>query len=220
MKIDETARVLRNRGVPIRLARLDEDGEFVRNDADEVEVEEAFLRFDSNVVAEIEEAFDGILAEVAIVAREPLLDEAGEAVKNPEGSKVIVEKEVSQEMRPHYGVDAFAVAMTKKPGATVRDVVAIALYGEEWRSRRFEVGRRILPEDRNSVSNAVGIAWAIANGTDPTIAAKMLQKAEETVDAATAAVANRLDDLFPELPGESGSESGSEKVEISTPSGG
>ena len=182
-----SARVLRNRGVPIDLAVLDDEGR-PRYDDDGPIVETVYLRVDGNAAADIEEAFDGTEAVVDLTKISPVVnDETGEPVRNAKGEIVQVEEIVGQEVRPHYGVSAFAAAMEQSPGRAVRTFVAICL--DAWPDRVREVGARMLPEKKVDYANAVGIAWALANGVDPTTASEMLKNLAD----ASAAVTEKAD---------------------------
>lgn len=167
--------ILRNRGVPITLYRL-EDGRLPEppddlDDDDEWEpkTRKLYLRFNANHIAEIEEAFDGLVAD--------------QVIQTDEGEV--------REQRVYYGTEAFQKALDVKQNATLRRVLAIALETDE-----NAMGLAMIPDRMLDYNNAVGVAWSISQGVDPSEAARMLQKANAAVAAHRASLASQLDEMM------------------------
>lgn len=184
--------ILRNKGVPITLYRL-ENGQVPQAPEDLGEEEEwnpptrtFYLRFNANHVADIEEAFDGLQADEAIIDRQVKLMD-GKALEGPAGA-VYEEKVVGHETRTFYGMEAFQKAMEVKMNATVRKVLAIALG-----TSLEEAGNAMIPDQAMDYQAAVGVAWSIAQGVDPTDAAKVLQGARDAMAAGRARLASQLE---------------------------
>lgn len=184
--------ILRNKGVPITLLRL-ENGQLPPVEEDEDQpTRKLFLRFNANHVSEIEEAFDGIVARVPIVRREVKKGEDGKALVGPDGP-VYIETIEGYEDRVFYGLEAFQKAMEVRQVGTIRRVIAIALgYSVE------EAGLAMDPGLMLEYQNAVGVAWSIAQGVDPTDAAKVLHKAAAAVAAQRANLASQLEKTMDE----------------------
>lgn len=184
--------ILRNKGVPIILLRL-ENGVPVPRPADldaeddwDPPVRTFYLRFTANHVADIEEAFDGFRAMVPIIDRKVSLGSDGAALVGPAGP-VYEERVAGHEERVYYGTEAFQVAIEQKMTSTVRKVFAIALgVPEEEAGNAMDPGRMI------EYQTAVGVAWSIAQGVDPTDAARVLQRATEAAAAARLRMASEL----------------------------
>lgn len=132
-----TAQILRNKGVPVTLARVtlveeeDEWGDQVSEWRPQVfgdapVVSERHVRFNTNAFADVEEKYGSL--------------------------------------------KLFEEAMREKSYSTTRTALAICW---NWDERR--VGASMLSERTNEYTTAVGVAMAIANGVDPTKAARMLQ---------------------------------------------
>jgi len=169
--------ILRNRGVPVTLYRL-QDGTLPEppDDLDDEEdwnppTRKVHLRFNANHIAEIEEAFDGLVADQVIQTEE------GEV----------------RESRTYYGTEAFQKALDVKQNATIRRVLAIALDADEQ-----SMGLAMIPDKLLDYNNAVGVAWSISQGVDPTEAAKMLHKAAVAVATHRASLASQLDEMMDE----------------------
>lgn len=159
--------ILRNKGVPIRLYRMaDGQREMSGDDPDAFALTRTvYLRFNANAVADIEEAWDGLRAEVDITEVGPLVVD-GTAVPGSQTTKVI-----GREERVFYGIEGFQKAMEIRQASTVRRAIAIGLGMSP-----EDVGAAMVDGDLAEYINAVGVAWAMAQGVDPTEAAKMLQK--------------------------------------------
>lgn len=187
--------ILRNKGVPITLLRL-ENGQLPEvEEGNDPPTRKLFLRFNANHVAEIEEAFDGIVARVPIIRREVKKGDDGKALVGPDGP-VYVETVEGYEDRVFYGLEAFQKAMEVRQVGTIRKVIAIALgYTVE------EAGLAMDPGLMLEYQNAVGVAWSIAQGVDPTDAAKVLHKAAAAVAAQRASLASQLEKTMDEAEG-------------------
>lgn len=181
--------ILQNRGVPITLYRL-EKGELPPLDPDDDEAEYAtrkvHLRFTANHVARIEDAFDGITARVPIVRTTQIRDAKGEPLIGPHGP-VVEETVEGYEERNFYGVEAFQQALGQKVQKTVRTIFAIAFDLPE-----EEAGTAMIPSKALEYQTAVGVAWSIAQGVDPTDAAKMLHEGLAAVGEAKGRLASEF----------------------------
>lgn len=184
--------ILRNKGVPVTLLRLENGQPAPRPEdlADEDDWEPPtrtfYLRLTANHVADIEDAFDGFRATVPVVERTVKMNGDGTPLEGPAGP-VYEEKVVGQEERVFYGMEAFQYAMTAKMTGTVRRVLAIALgVSVEEAGNAMDPGRMI------EYQTAVGVAWSIAQGVDPTDAAKVLDQATQAAAAAKSRLASEL----------------------------
>lgn len=204
--------VLQNRGVPITLYRL-ENGALPPLDPDDDEAEYAtrrfHLRFTANHAAQIEDAFDGITARVPIIRTTQLRNEKGEPLVGPDGP--ITENTIEgYEDRNFYGVEAFEQALQQKVQTATRRVLSIAMGVPE-----EEAGNAMIPSKAMEYQTAVGVAWAIAQGVDPTVAAKMLHEGLAAVAEGRDAMASQLQKMMgqgeastTEAPGPTGSPPG------------
>ena len=192
--------ILRNQGVPISLYRLDEAGQRIMTgeDADATAVTRTMhLRFDSNAVAAIEEMFDGLRAFVPIVERVPLTNPDGSVRTGPDGKPLETEVQRGEEERTFYGLEAFQKAMEIRTMSTVRKVMAAA-FGIS----PDEMGRQMIDGLGIEYQNAVGVAWSIAQGVDPTEAAKVFNRATAALAAAKKDLASELERTMDEALGE------------------
>lgn len=185
--------ILRNKGVPITLLRLENGQLPALGDDEDPPTRKVHLRFNANHVAEIEEAFDGITARVPIIRREVKMGEDGKALVGPDGP-VYTETVEGYEDRNFYGTEAFQKSMQIRQVGTVRRVIAIALgLSVE------EAGLALDPTLMLDYNNAVGVAWSIAQGVDPTEAAKVLHAAAASVATARAHLASQLQSTMDEV---------------------
>lgn len=158
--------ILQNQGVPIELYKLDGD-QVIRGGDDEPVREKHYVRFTNRMVARIEEMFDGLEAEVPIKSYDPVLGSDGEPMIGPAGP-VVIEKTVGHEVRRFYGLEAFAQAMATKARGTTFRVLAVALGKSE-----EALDPAVIPSEHLNYQNAVGLAWSLAQGMDPTEAANV-----------------------------------------------
>ena len=188
--------ILRNKGVPITLFRLENGKVPAIEEGDDIPTRTWHLRFTANHVADIEEAFDGLVATVPVIERTQVLDGLGKPLEGPDGL-VWNEKIVGREDRVFYGLEAFQKAMEVKTAGTVRKVIAIALgVSPEEAGNAMDPGRML------EYQNAVGVAWSIAQGVDPTEAAKVLDRANRAVAAARGRLASELTKTMVAVEGE------------------
>lgn len=135
--MDYTPDILRNKGVPVKLAkvrRAEDDWSPIYTADGQPETEEVYVRFTHNIIADIEETWDG-LAE-------------------------------------------WQEAMESKPVSTLRRTLSLILMEPV-----DKIGGMLIEGRLPEYSNAIGTAWAIANGVDPTVASRMLEAAEIQVDS-------------------------------------
>lgn len=185
--------VLQNRGVPITLYRL-ENGALPELDPDDEEAEyptrKFSLRFTANHAAQIEDAFDGITARVPIVESNRVYDGEGKPLVGPDGP-VVEDRIVGYEDRNFYGVEAFEQALQQKVQTATRRVLAIAMGVPE-----EQAGAAMIPGKAMEYQTAVGVAWAIAQGVDPTVAARMLHEGLAAVAEGRDAMASQLEKMM------------------------
>lgn len=160
-----------NRGVPIELAEIREDGTLIRDETDAIVTREHHLRFDANSVAAVEEAWDGVT-----------FQESEMVLEGPEAGTVV------QFDRAFYGAEAFQAVLERRTTATLRQVLAI-VFGETPET----MGARMLPGKMADYSTAVGAAWAMANGADPTVAARIVEEGAKAQILATRDAMKELD---------------------------
>lgn len=136
-EMDFTPEVLRNKGVPIVLnnVRRDEsEWATIYDSSGEAEDDVYYVRFTHNVIADIEEKWDG-LAE-------------------------------------------WQLAMEAKPISTLRATLGLLILEPV-----EKVGCMMVEGRLAEYNNAIGVAWALANGVDPTVASQLLEEANKTVDS-------------------------------------
>lgn len=181
--------ILQNRGVPIKLYRLGEDGKLIF-DAEDPEAEPpqrtVHLRFNARAVSVVEEMFDGLVLEVDKVEMEAVPGPDGQPLVGPAGP-VLNSKVVGREMRTYYGQEAFEHSLKTHPMSTALRVLAVGLGMSE-----DAMGEAMIPSLHIDYQNAIGVAWAIAQGMDPTEAARMLQRAAAAAAAARQRLASEL----------------------------
>ena len=69
-------------------------------------------------------------------------------------------------------------AMANKPISTLRRTIGLI------KAEPVEkIGLRLIEGQINSYSNAIGAAWGLANGVDPTVASRLLEQAEVAADS-------------------------------------
>ncbi len=206
--------ILQNRGVPITLYRLEHGEVPTVEDGEERPTRKVHLRFTANHVAQIEDAFDGIVARVPIVETKRVFTPDGKPLEGPDGP-VTDDTVVGYEERVFYGVQAFEQSLSQKTMKTVRAIFAIAFgLGET------EAGNAMIPDKAMEYQTAVGVAWAIAQGVDPTEAAKILRQGLAAVEEGRASLASELRKTMGpdeastiEAPGGTGSLPGAPPVE-------
>ena len=130
--------ILRNKGVPIVLhnVRRSDDNEWVGiYDSDGTpETSTYYVRFTHNVIADIEERWDGL--------------------------------------------EKWQESIDSKPVSTMRSTLGILILETPEKTGAMMVEGRLA-----EYNNAIGVAWALANGVDPTVASQLLQEANKTVDS-------------------------------------
>jgi len=135
--MDYTPEVLRNKGVPVKLAKIrkaEDDWTPIYSSDGELETEELHVRFTHNIIADIEETWDGLAD--------------------------------------------WQEAMESKPVSTLRRTLSLIFMEPV-----DKIGGMLIEGRLPEYSNAIGTAWALANGVDPTVASRMLEAAEIQVDS-------------------------------------
>ena len=107
-------------------------------------------------------------------------------------------------------LESWQTALEKKPITTLRQTLAFVL------KRPLEaVGESMIEGETIHYSNAIGVAWALANGVDPLAASKMLKQSNALADEQKRILNDAL--LQPEnetqnSPGKSGSQPGRKRA--------
>lgn len=135
--MDYTPAVLKNKGVPVNIATLREEGKGkwvpVYDAEGEQETEEFWVKFTHNIIADIEELWEGL-----------------------------------QEWQE---------SMETKPVSTLRRTFALLL-----KESIEKAGMRLIEGRLTDYTGAIGVAWALANGVDPTVAQRLLVQAYTAAD--------------------------------------
>ena len=173
--MDYSPIVLKNKGVPIKLAQVTALGadifERALNENDEVIEQEKMLRFTNNVVAEIEQHWGGL--------------------------------------------ENWQTALEQMPVSTIRQTLSYAL-----KMNLSEVGEAMLDGEIIVYSNAIGVAWAIANGVDPIVASRMLKQSAVLAEEQKQSMQKVMDLAVQEnFPGDSGTQPGPKRAARSKSSG-
>jgi hypothetical protein len=164
-----SAAVLRNRGVPIRLQRLDSEGapmwstDDPNDETAEPVTETAWVRITLAEMAVLEERFAGTMAPAGILDDPPTL--TGERV-------------------PFYGMDAVGIALQQNPSASMMTVLSVALDMDQ-----ADLRPRMMSSETRPYAKAVMAAIALANGMDPQAVAADLS--DDPGAASQGAPANR-----------------------------
>lgn len=143
-------------------------------------------------------------------------DETGEPVI--EVLNVRFTNNVIAELEQHWGgLEKWQQSLETMPVSTIRQTFAYAL-----RKSNMEVGEAMLDGEQMKYSNIIGVAWAIANGVDPTIASRLLAQsvalANEQKRIITEALATQENEIADSL-GDSGSQPGPKRAARSKNSG-
>lgn len=119
-------------------------------------------------------------------------------------------------------LQAFQEAVGTRQNLTIRDLFAI-LFDPEHPNKHL-AGMRLLPEKMGDYATAVGVALSIANGVDPTRAAKVLEVGVKMTTEATEQRNAAIDEALAEQEKDSEAstgttlpENGPEPEETSTP---
>lgn len=175
--MDYSPIVLKNKGIEIPLAKVTKiEGveDYVREYAEDGEpvIEKVWLRFNNNVISDIEE---------------------------------------------HYGgLELWQQRLEQHPISTLRQTLSFAL-----RRHVVQVGEAMLEGENLTYSNAIGVAWAIANGVDPIVASRMLKQSAELASEQKRLMQEILTEQMKtqNSPGESGSQPGRKRAARTKSSG-
>lgn len=175
--MDYSPIVLKNKGIEIALVKvikIDGAEDYVREYAEDGEpvIEKVWLRFNNNVISDIEE---------------------------------------------HYGgLELWQQRLENHPISTLRQTLAFAL-----RRHVVAIGEAMIEGENLTYSNAIGIAWAIANGVDPIVASRMLKQSAALADEQKQAMQSILTEqvTIQDSLGESGSQPGPKRAARTKSSG-
>ena len=151
--MDYTPAVLKNNGVPVPYCKVRLEGENwqpVWDSEGELELEEGYVRFTHNIIAEVEELWEGLTE--------------------------------------------WQEAMELKPVSTLRRTLGLML-GEPL----GQVGARMVEGRLTEYTNAVGVAWALANGVDPTVAQRLLEQSRAAVNSQISLLDDQLSQSVQEM---------------------
>lgn len=76
------------------------------------------------------------------------------------------------------GLSNWQESMEDKPVSTLRKTLALIFL-----EPKDKIGSMLLEGRLPEYNNAIGVAWAMANGVDPEIASQLLEQAEKAVDS-------------------------------------
>lgn len=143
-------------------------------------------------------------------------DDVGEPLT--ESVNIRFTNNVISEIEEFYGsLEQWQERLEKQPISTLRQTIAFAI-----RRHVTAVGEGMLEGENMQYSNAIGIAWAIANGVDPTVASKMLKQssalAEEQKRILKEALQAQQQEIVDSL-GDSGTQPGPKRAARSKSSG-
>tara|TARA_Y100001949_G_scaffold160192_1_gene151637 strand:+ start:327 stop:917 length:591 start_codon:yes stop_codon:yes gene_type:complete len=92
------------------------------------------------------------------------------------------------------GLPDWQAAMADKPISTLRRTFGLLLIEPV-----EKVGLRLIEGRLGTYNNAVGTAWALANGVDPTVASRLLEQAEVATDSQIAMLNEELETTIDEV---------------------
>jgi len=151
--MDFTPAVLKNKGVPVKVAALrEENGVWspIYDSEGVQDTEQIYVKFTHNIIADIEELWDGL--------------------------------------------QEWQMAMDAKPVSTLRRTMGLLMVESV-----DKAGLRMIEGNLTEYTNAVGVAWALANGVDPTVARRLLEQAEVAADSATVMLNDELKKTVEEM---------------------
>jgi len=173
--------VLRGRAVDVPLRSPDGNG-----------TEQVGIVFDCNVLADLEEAYgDGV--QFTVKTEQPA-DWPSDQQFVPQPMIDAVTNLPARSMA--YGIEAWQAAMAERPFSTLRKTMALALGISE-----RECGARMLDANMPDYFMAIGAAFAIANGVDPTEALAQAQEQIQAMRASLGDAANASPFAIPGTPG-------------------
>lgn len=118
------------------------------------------------------------------------------------------------EMEDRWGsIATWLVESQRKPWKTIRDTFAICLERDP-----KDVGVALIESMMDDYSRAIGVAYAIANGVDPTLAIEAVTQATVDIAAGAEFATEQMSRLV--TPGKTGSQAGSVSGDPSKSSGG
>lgn len=197
--------VLRGRAIDVPILQASGEGR-----------ETVGIVFDCNVLADLEESFrDGVMAPVKESV--PDIDpETQEQKRDPETQRLLTKEQPKVDADGKtvrelvYGIEAWQASMEMSPFATLRLSLAKAI-GIDTR----EMGARMIPELLKDYFLAVGAAFAIANGVDPTKALGQAQEqTAELLRERGLESAGSETEASPATPGVSGPQPGPEPLDL------
>lgn len=201
---DYTPAILQNDGVPIPLR----DGSV------------KFIKFRNRDVAALETMFDGLRAIADVREVSTVTGPDGATLVGPDGP-VTITKVVGQEERTFYGLEAFQKAMEMHPAD-----VTLKILAQVWGASVDDLDEMLDPTGLTKAQQRVAIAWSIAQGVDPTLAARQLAQVDAAVAKQREALESQLIETTDQASGEitdslgsTGSPPGSTSDETSAPSG-
>jgi hypothetical protein len=212
-------KVLRNVGVEVTVAKLDEDNHPILDDDGEYVTEPRFIRFTMTTLAAIEELFDGYK-----LRRMILVDEIGNFYEAPERPDDWPEDQPWAPEPPKLhtetieevltGLPGFDAALREKPFATLLKVLALV-----WKLPVDVVGEMLLPVEGSDYKEATTAAFAIATGSDPGYVGKYLALTRAAQAEVRTKMQEAMNEDLNEIPSDSDSPSTTGSESGSSPSG-
>lgn len=144
-------------------------------------------------------------------------DEVGEIVK--ETVFIRFSNNIISDIEEHWGsLDDWQQTLEARPISTIRKTLSFCL------KKPIEaIGEMMIEGDTIHYSNAIGVAWAIANGVDPTVASRMLKQsaelAEEQKKLLSDAIVASSNLTTKDSPGNSGTQPGAKRAARTKSSG-
>jgi hypothetical protein len=151
-----------------------------------------------------------VVKKVSDVDYEREYDEVGEPLK--ETVYIRFTNNVIADIEEHWGnLEAWQTSLEAQPITTLRQTIAFATK----RPVR-SVGEAMIEGESMDYSNAIGVAWALANGVDPIAASRMLKQskvlAEEQRKILSEALTVGNSEETEDSPGESGTPPGRKRA--------
>jgi len=137
-------------------------------------------------------------------------DEVGEPII--ETINIRFTNNIIADIEEHWGtLEVWQQGLETKPITTLRQTLAYAL-----KRPLLMIGEAMLDGEAMQYSNAIGVAWAIANGVDPVVASTMLKQssvlAEEQRKILKEALTAGLEPTTENSPGKSGTRPGRKRA--------
>ena len=136
-------------------------------------------------------------------------DESEEPIR--ETLNVRFTNNIISDIEDHWGdLEAWQNSLEKKPHTTLRQTLSFAL-----RKPIEAIGEAMIDGETIRYSNAIGVAWALANGVDPIAASTMLKQSNALAEEQKKILNDALlqpETKTPGSPGKSGTQPGRKRA--------